>query len=41
MQLREIQREARTAASAAASTTLKAHWSDLADRVAEILEPKK
>jgi hypothetical protein len=40
LQLREIQREARAAALASAGTTGRAHWSDLADRVSAILEPK-
>jgi len=41
-QLRAIQAQARTAASAAAvSASVKAHWDDIADRIAEILSPKK
>jgi hypothetical protein len=40
LQLREIQRDARTAAVASAGTTSRAHWSDIADRVTAILEPK-
>jgi hypothetical protein len=40
LQLREIQREARVATSGQASTTIRAHWSDLADRVTAILDPK-
>jgi hypothetical protein len=40
-QLRTIQTQARTAAGATVNTVLKAHWSDIADRVTEILEPKK
>ncbi len=36
MQLREIQREARAAVGA----TARAHWSDIADRVTAILEPR-
>jgi hypothetical protein len=39
-QLREIQRDARAAALASAGTTSRAHWSDIADRVTAILEPK-
>ena len=40
LQLRDLQREARAAALASAGTTNRAHWSDLADRVTAILEPK-
>ena len=40
MQLREIQREARTSAKSAAITTARAHWTDIVDRIAGILEPK-
>jgi hypothetical protein len=40
LQLREIQRDARAASTAATSTTIRAHWSDIADRVTKILEPK-
>ena len=40
LQLREIQRDARAAAVASAGTTSRAHWSDIADRVTSILEPK-
>ncbi|MEO8621729.1 MAG: zinc-dependent metalloprotease [bacterium] len=40
-QLREIQREARLAASSAPNAVAKAHWADVADRITEILEPKK
>jgi hypothetical protein len=40
LQLREIQRDARAAALASAGTTSRAHWSDIADRVTAILEPK-
>ena len=39
-QLREIQRDARAAALASAGTTNRAHWSDIADRVTAVLEPK-
>jgi hypothetical protein len=40
-QLREIQRDARTAATAARSAAERAHWSDLADRAVQSLEQKK
>ncbi len=40
-QLRAIQTQARAAAATAASPVLKAHWSDISDRVTDILEPKK
>ena len=40
-QLRGIQSQARVAAAAATTAVLRAHWSDIADRVAEILAPKK
>jgi hypothetical protein len=40
-QLREIQREAKLAAGTAKGAIERAHWSDVADRVTEILEPKK
>jgi len=40
-QLREIQREAVTAAGTAKGAVARAHWADIADRVKEILEPKK
>lgn len=41
LQLREIQRDARAAATVATTTTLRAHWSDISDRVTAILEPGK
>jgi uncharacterized protein DUF4953/uncharacterized protein DUF5117/uncharacterized protein DUF5118 len=40
-QLRAIQAQARTESAAATTGTLKAHWSDIADRVAEILDVRK
>ncbi|MEO7361871.1 MAG: zinc-dependent metalloprotease, partial [Gemmatimonadaceae bacterium] len=40
MQLRDIQREARASATTATSATLRAHWSDIADRATKILDPK-
>ena len=40
-QLREIQREARTAGATTASAVARAHWSDVADRVTTILEPRR
>jgi hypothetical protein len=40
-QLRDVQREARASAASAAKAIDRAHWADLADRVTEILEPKK
>ncbi len=39
MQLREIQREAR--AMGTADATARAHWSDVADRITQILEPRR
>jgi hypothetical protein len=39
-QLREIQREARASATTAVGAIDKAHWADIADRIAEILDPK-
>jgi hypothetical protein len=39
-QLREIQREARTASTTATSAVDRAHWADLVDRITEILDPK-
>ena len=39
-QLREIQREARASATTAGSTMDRAHWNDIVDRIAEILDPK-
>jgi hypothetical protein len=39
-QLREIQREARASSTTAATAIDRAHWSDLVDRIAEILDPK-
>jgi hypothetical protein len=40
-QLRAIQTQSRAAALTAPNAVLKAHWADVADRIAEILEPKK
>jgi hypothetical protein len=40
-QLRGIQTQARAAAVTATTAVLRAHWSDIVDRVAEILDPKK
>jgi hypothetical protein len=40
-QLRAIQQSAKAAAAAATSPVLKAHWSDIADRVADVLEPRR
>ncbi len=40
LQLRDIQREARAAALASVGATTRAHWSDIADRVSAMLEPK-
>ena len=40
-QLREIQRDARTSATAARTAVERAHWNDVVDRVTEILEPRK
>jgi hypothetical protein len=37
-QLRAIQSQARLAAAASANTVIKAHWTDIADRIADILE---
>jgi hypothetical protein len=39
VQLREIQRDARASAQSARSATARAHWSDIAERIAAILEP--
>ena len=39
-QVRDIQRDARAMASTATGTAAKAHWSDIADRVTRILDPK-
>jgi hypothetical protein len=39
-QLREIQREARASSTTAATAIDRAHWSDLVDRITEILDPK-
>jgi hypothetical protein len=40
MQLREIQREARASAQSAGNVSARAHWSDIADRITAMLEPK-
>ena len=40
-QLRAIQAAAKAAASTATTAVLKAHWSDIADRVGEALEPRR
>jgi hypothetical protein len=40
-QLREIQRDARASATTAKTPVERAHWSDVVDRVSEILEPRK
>ena len=40
-QLREIQRDARASATTAKTPLERAHWSDVVDRVSEILEPRK
>jgi len=40
-QLREIQRDARASAATAKTAVERAHWSDVVDRVTEILEPRK
>ncbi|HYN06055.1 MAG TPA: zinc-dependent metalloprotease [Vicinamibacterales bacterium] len=40
-QLRAIQAQARASATAAANPVVKAHWSDIVDRVGEILEPRR
>jgi hypothetical protein len=39
-QLREIQRDARTASTTATSAVARAHWADLVDRITVILDPK-
>ncbi len=41
MQLRDIQRDARANATGASNATARAHWSDIADRIALILEPRR
>lgn len=41
MQLREIQREARSSATSSANATARAHWNDIADRISAILDPSK
>jgi len=38
-QLREIQRDARAATTAATGTIERAHWTDVVDRVARVLDP--
>ena len=40
-QLRDIQRDARMASGVAKGAVEKAHWSDVVDRITEILEPRK
>jgi hypothetical protein len=40
-QLRAIQSQARAAALASANSVVKAHWSDVVDRIGEILEPRR
>jgi hypothetical protein len=40
-QLRAIQQSAKAAAAAATTPVLKAHWSDIADRVTDVLEPRR
>ncbi|HEX5214122.1 MAG TPA: hypothetical protein VFV98_01595, partial [Vicinamibacterales bacterium] len=40
-QLRAIQAQARAAATASANPVIKAHWSDIADRIGDILEPRR
>ena len=40
-QLRAIQSQVRASATAATNPVIKAHWSDIVDRVAEILEPRR
>lgn len=40
-QLRAIQTRARAAAASATNPVVQAHWSDISDRVADILTPKK
>ena len=39
--LRAIQQSAKTAAAAATTSVLRAHWTDIADRVLEVLEPRR
>lgn len=39
MQLREIQRDARASAAGARSATARAHWNDVVERIASMLEP--
>jgi len=40
-QLRAIQSQARAAATASTNLVIKAHWSDIADRIGDILEPRR
>ena len=40
-QLREIQRDARRAALGSTGSVQRAHWTDVADRVTQILEPRR
>ena len=40
-QLRALQSQARAAATAAADAVTRAHWNDIVDRVAEILQPRR
>ncbi len=40
-QLREIQREARAASATAKNAVDRAHWSDVVDRVTQVLEPRR
>jgi hypothetical protein len=40
-QLRAMQQSARAAASAATASVLRAHWTDIADRIAEVLDPRR
>jgi hypothetical protein len=40
-QLREVQRDARASATTAKTAVERAHWNDVADRVTEILDPRK
>ena len=40
-QLRSIQAQARPLATSAPSTVARAHWADIADRVAAVLEPPR
>jgi hypothetical protein len=40
-QLRAIQEQARAAAAVATATLTRAHWSDIEDRVSQILSPGK